>query len=163
MWVPVGVDFVECFQSNCWFFRGRPGANLPLSRTGHQISRIKSSFELFCALVRHLAQFKLKTSIFLIRSAVSGAFLHVFSHWQRLFLGSKRWLRNLTVCTSCKTSYICPKSFPLGSGWVGRGGPLKFRGVVKNLNLKSKYRYVGKIVWDITPRGWHLWIRFVCK
>ena len=67
----------------------RYGADLPLSRTGHQISRIKSSFELFCALVRDLAQFKLKTSIFLIRSTVSGAFLYVFSHSQRLFLASK--------------------------------------------------------------------------
>ena len=66
------------------------GADLPLSRTGHQISRIKSSFELFCALVRDLAQVKLKTSIFLIRSTVSGAFLNVFSHSQRLLLASKR-------------------------------------------------------------------------
>ena len=65
-------------------------ADLPLSRTGHQISRIKSSFELFYALVQDLAQFKLKTSIFLIRSTVSGAFLDVFSHSQRLFLASKR-------------------------------------------------------------------------
>ena len=56
------------------------GADLPVSRTGHQISRIKSSFELFCALFRDLAQFKLKTSIFLICSTVSGAFLS-HSHW----------------------------------------------------------------------------------
>ena len=33
------------------------------------------------------------------------AFLHVFSHWQRLFLGWKRWLRFLIVRTSCKTSF----------------------------------------------------------
>ena len=106
----------------------------PALPCGSPYLRDKSSFDLFCALVWDLTHFKLKTSIFLIRSAVSGAFLHVFSHWQRLFLGSKRWLRNLIVCTSCKTSYICPKSFPLGSGSicrVGRGGPLKFRGVVK--------------------------------
>ena len=59
------------------------GANLPLSRTGPYISGIKSSFELFCALVWDLTHFKLKTSIFLIRSAVSGAFLHVFSHYDK--------------------------------------------------------------------------------
>ena len=79
--------------------------NLPVSGTGHHISRIKSSFELFCALVWDLAYFKLKTWIFLIRSTVSGAFLHLFSHWQRLFLASKRWSRILIVCTSYKTSY----------------------------------------------------------
>ena len=33
------------------------------------------------------------------------AFLHVFSHWQRLSLGWKRWLRFLIVRTSCKTSF----------------------------------------------------------
>ena len=31
--------------------------NLPVSRTGRFISRIKSSFELFCALVWNLAHF----------------------------------------------------------------------------------------------------------
>ena len=60
-----------------------------------------------------LAHFLLKTWIFLIRSTVSGAFLHVFSHWQRLFLASKRWFRILIVCTSCKT---------LGAGSIFRGG-----------------------------------------
>ena len=87
--------------------RKSPGydTDLPLSRTGHHISRIKSSFKLFCALVWDLAHFWLKTWIFLIRSTVSGAFSLVFSHWQRLFLVSKRWLRILIVWHSCKTSY----------------------------------------------------------
>ena len=34
------------------------------------------------------------------------AFLHVFNHWQRLFLAWKQWLRFLIVRTSCKTSFI---------------------------------------------------------
>ena len=38
---------------------------------------------------------------FLIRSMVSGAFLRVFSQWQRLFLASKWWFRILIVCKSC--------------------------------------------------------------
>ena len=114
------------------------GTDLPLSHTshtGHQISRIKSSYELFCALVRDLAQFKLKTSIFLIRSTVSGAFLHVFSHSQRLFLASKRWLRNLIVCTSCKTPFnVLSHSYSglgqfvgVGVRWNSGGGSEKKR------------------------------------
>ena len=53
------------------------GTDLPLSSTGHHISQIKSSSELFCALVWDLARFYLKTWIFLIRNTVSRAFLHV--------------------------------------------------------------------------------------
>ena len=50
------------------------GIDLPLSRTGHHISRIKSSP--YCLRFSpFLAQKK-----FLIRSTVSGPFLHVFSH-----------------------------------------------------------------------------------
>ena len=36
--------------------------------------------------------------------AVSGAFLDIFIHWQRLFLASKWCLQILIVCNSCKTS-----------------------------------------------------------
>ena len=58
--------------------RESPGydSNLPVSHMGRFISRIKSSFELFCAIVWNLAHFELKTWIFLIRncSTVSEAF-----------------------------------------------------------------------------------------
>ena len=56
--------------------RESPGydTNLPVSRTGRFISRIKSSFELFCVLVWNLAHFQFKTGIFLIRNTVSEAF-----------------------------------------------------------------------------------------
>ena len=37
------------------------GTDLLLSRTGHQISQIKSSFDLFCALVCDLAYFSRST------------------------------------------------------------------------------------------------------
>ena len=84
----------------------RYDTNLPVSHMGHHISQIKSSFELFCALVWNVAHFLLKTWIFHIHSTVSGAFLQLFySHWQRLFLASKWWSWILTVCTSCKSSY----------------------------------------------------------
>ena len=83
-------------------------------------------------LVWDLAHFQLKTWIFLIRSTVSGAFLLVFSHWQRLCLASKRWFRILIVCTSCKTSYnVLSHSYWGSIFWGGKGGSLKFRGVVK--------------------------------
>ena len=49
-----------------------------LSCTGHQISLIKSAFEYFCVIVWSLAHF-------FENSMVSWAFLHVLSHWQRLF------------------------------------------------------------------------------
>ena len=39
---------------------GYGGADLLVSRTGHQIFRIKSSFDLFCALVWDVAHFFLK-------------------------------------------------------------------------------------------------------
>ena len=56
--------------------------NLPVSRTGHQISRIKSSYELFCALIWNLSHFLPKFEFSMIQSSVSGVFSHVFHHWQ---------------------------------------------------------------------------------
>ena len=97
-----------------WIIRASPryGTDLPLPRTGHHIPRIKSSFELFCAFIAwDLAHF-----FFLIQIMVSAAFLHVFSHWQRLFLASKRSLQILIVCTSYKTSYNVLKHSHWGLG-----------------------------------------------
>ena len=56
-------------------YANSPGysTDLPLSRTSHQISPIKSTFEYFCA------------HFFFQNSTVPGAFLLVFSHWQWLF------------------------------------------------------------------------------
>ena len=75
-------------------------------------------------LVWDLAHFWLKTWIFHIRSTISGAFLHVFSHWQRLFPASKQWFRILTVCKSCKTSYnvLSHSHWGLRAGSIFRGG-----------------------------------------
>ena len=88
-----------------WIIRASPGygTDLPLPRTGHHIPRIKSSFELFCAFIAwDLAHF-----FFLFKSRFLRHFCTylVTDHWQRLFLASKRSLRILIVCTSCKTSY----------------------------------------------------------
>ena len=65
----------------------------------------KVIFWAFLWLSLRCSPFLAKTLIFHIHSTVFGAFLHLFSHWQRLFLASKWWSRILTVCTSCKTSY----------------------------------------------------------
>ena len=59
--------------------------NLPVSCTGHQISRIKSSYELFCALIWNVSHFLPKFEFSLIQRWVSGAFSVVFHHWLRLF------------------------------------------------------------------------------
>ena len=67
----------------------RYGIDLPLSHTGHQIARIKETFELFCALVWNLAHFPLKIWTFLLIVR----FLVLF------------FARILIACTSCKTSY----------------------------------------------------------
>ena len=56
---------------------------LTLPGTGHQISWIKSSYELFCVLICNLSHFLPKFEFSLILSSFSGAFLHVFHHWQR--------------------------------------------------------------------------------
>ena len=87
----------------------------------------KSSLKLFCALVLDVAHFFLKTWIFLACSTVSGAFLHVFSQWQRLFLASTRWFRILIVCTSCKTAYnvLSHSYWGLGQFCGGRGSEKK--------------------------------------
>ena len=89
----------------------------------------KSSLKLFCALVLDVAHFFLKTWIFLACSTVSGAFLHVFCHWQRFFLETQWWLRIWIVCNSCKTSYdvLSHSHWALDSncqkgGWGGGGG-----------------------------------------
>ena len=65
----------------------------------------KLIFWAFLCLSLKFSPFSAQNLNFLIHSAVSGAFLHIFSHWQRLFLASKWWLRILIVCSSCKTSY----------------------------------------------------------
>ena len=90
-----------------WIIRKCPGYgnDLPLSRTGYQISSIKWTFELFCTLVWNLAHFFLKIQTFFIHNMVSGTFLPIFSHWQRLFLSLQWWKGILIACTSCKTSY----------------------------------------------------------
>jgi len=59
--------------------------NLPFSCTGHQISRIKSSYELFCIKIWNLSHFLPKFEFSLIQNSVSGSFSHVFHHWQELF------------------------------------------------------------------------------
>ena len=54
-----GVSSWESNSLNTYIHANSPGlsGSLLLSRTGHQISRMKSSFELFCALVCDLAHF----------------------------------------------------------------------------------------------------------
>ena len=68
----------------------------------------KIIFWAFQCLSLRFRTFWLKTWIFLICSTVSGAFLHIFPHWQRLFLASNRWLRLLIA-------------IPIG-GWVNLSG-----------------------------------------
>ena len=83
------------------------------------MSTIKVKVKKKTDLVWDLAHFSLKTWIFLIRGTVSGAFLHIFSHWQRLFLASKQWFWILIVCTSCKTSYNVLSHSRLGRFFLG--------------------------------------------
>ena len=54
----------------------RYDSNLPVSRMGHQISRIKTSDELFCALIWSVAKFEFALS----QRWLSGAFSYVFHH-----------------------------------------------------------------------------------
>ena len=70
-----------------WIIQESPGynTNLPVSCTGHQISQIKSSYELFCALIWNLSHFLPKFEFCFIYSSVPGSFLHIFHHLQRLF------------------------------------------------------------------------------
>ena len=57
--------------------------------------------------------------------------MHVFSHWQRLFLASKWWLQIFILYTSCKTSYNVLSHSHWGLGQFVRGGPWNSEGVVK--------------------------------
>ena len=90
-----------------WIIQECPGygTDLPLFCTGHQISLIKWTFELFCASVWNLAHFFSQNSNFFIHNMVSGTFLHIFSHWKRLFLSLQWWKGILIACALCKTSY----------------------------------------------------------
>ena len=99
--------------------------HLPLSHTGHQISRNKSTGEYFCALLWTLAHF-----------FFSGAFSQVFS---TKAISSLQWLMQiLMVCTSCKSSYNVLNHFPdswvnlWGGVWVGFCGHLG-RGLVQEI------------------------------
>ena len=65
----------------------------------------KIIFWAFLSLSLRFSLFLAQKLNFCIRSTVSGAFLHWFSHWQRLYLASKRWSRIFMVCNSCKNSY----------------------------------------------------------
>ena len=54
-----------------------PDTTTLFTRKSHQISRIKSSYELFCALIWNLFHFLPKFEFPLIQSSVSGAFSRV--------------------------------------------------------------------------------------
>ena len=62
-----------------WIIQESPGynTNLPVSCTGHQISQIKSSYELFCALIWNLSHFLPKFEFSLIYSLVPRSFLNI--------------------------------------------------------------------------------------
>ena len=94
------------------------------SRTGHQISRIKLRYELFCALIWNLSHFVTKFEFPLIQSSASGAFSHVFHHWQRLF---PHYTELWWFCTSCTTSYNVLSRLGTGSScaYLGGGGVLQ--------------------------------------
>ena len=63
--------------------------NLPVSHMGHQISRIKLSYELFCVLILNLSHFLPKFEFSLILSSFSGAFLYIIS--DKDYHKSKLW------------------------------------------------------------------------
>ena len=88
--------------------------NLPVSRTGHHISRIKSSLEFFCALVWDLAHFSSKLEFFLFLVRFLGHFC-TYLVTDKDYFWHQRWSRILMVCTSRETSY----NHPWVSEWVG--------------------------------------------
>ena len=99
--------------------------------------------------------FSLKFSLFFPKSptffnhcTVSGAFLHVFSHYQRWFCQLQWWMRILIVFAWYKTLYNVLTHFHVIIWWlgqfVGRGSALTFghsRGSVKEiLNFSGWHR-----------------------
>ena len=94
--------------------------NLPVSRTGHHISRIKSSLEFFCALVWDLAHFSSKLEFFLFVVRFLGHFC-TYLVTDKDYFWHQRWSRILMVCTSRETSH----NHPWVSEWVSRGGNLR--------------------------------------
>ena len=105
---------------------------LPLSRTGHQIFLIKSTFVLFCSLVWNLAHQNLNFFLFIVRFL--GIFAHILS-LKRLFHHNRNdgseFLRYVIIY-SCKTWYnvlIHSHVIFWGLGrFVGWGGQLTFWG-----------------------------------
>ena len=118
--------------------------SIPVSRTGHHISRIKSSFELFCALVWDLAHVSSKLEFFLFVVRFLGHFCSCLVtdkdyFWHQM----KRWSRILIVCTSCKTLYNVLSHCHICRG-CGRGGgggsSLNFRGGVVKKRESPDFR-----------------------
>ena len=87
----------------------RYDANLPVSRTGHHISRIKSSFEFFCALVWDLAHFCSKHEFFLLVVRFLGHFC-TYLVTDKDYFWHQRWSRILMVFTSRETSHNVTES-----------------------------------------------------
>ena len=118
--------------------------NLPVSRTGHHISRIKSSFELFCALVWDLAHFSSKLEFFLFVVRFLGHFC-TYLVTDKDYFWHQRWSRILMVCTSRETSHI--------TFWCGF---LSLRGVVSSLLLEINKNgicslFTGKYNFGVVP------------
>ena len=91
-----------------WTIRESPrySTDLPLPPTGHQISQIKWTFEIICALVWNLAHFFFKIRI--------GFFYSLYDFWDifalilsqtKIILLVQWWKPILMACTLFKTSY----------------------------------------------------------
>ena len=87
----------------------RYDTNLPVSRTGHHISRIKSSLEFFCALVWDLAHFSSKLEFFLFVVRFLGHFC-TYLVTDKDYFWHQRSSRILMVCTSRETSHNVTES-----------------------------------------------------
>ena len=100
--------------------------NLPVSRIGHQISRIKSSYELFFALIWNLSHFLPTFSpkiriLFDSKFVFWGIFARISSLTKiSLRLPSQKLI--VLVCTSCKTSYNVQGRLGTESNCAYRGG-----------------------------------------
>ena len=141
-------------------------SNLPVSRLEHQISRIKWTFEYFCALVWNLVHFFTKFELFLFIVQFLGHFCTCLVN--EVSSSLQWWKRILIPCTSCNTSYNVLRQF-VGAGGGGGVGGVDIRGwgggVVQNRESPDfrspevgRYAYVTEAVfcWELVVSE-HSW------
>lgn len=140
-------------------------SSLLVTCMGHwpfQISHIKSTYELFCTLVLEFGPFSSKCEYFFFIyscNKISGAFLQVLYHWQRLIFHQYdrklKWILMSCTYTSCKTSYNVLLSHTHVGDWVNLCWSGE-KGLVIDICRGGGANAKDRVSRFCISKGWHL-------